>query len=71
MPGVIASRWAMESVELQALPDALLNAELSDSAQRGVFCPDDVELPDGRLVELLEIQLDEGEAVLVFRTRRP
>lgn len=68
LPGSWASAWAMSSLDLEQLAEGVLG-ESSDLD--GALVPSAIELPDGRVVELLECQPSEGEVVLVFRTRRP
>jgi hypothetical protein len=66
----------IDSVPLSALGDSLFDGDGSEQGELsrkpyGWVLANRFELHDGRWIELLEIQLDEDEAVLVFRTLLP
>jgi hypothetical protein len=63
----------IESIPLFDLGDSLLDGEHGGLLRKpdAWVLPTRFGLHDGRRLELLEIQLDEGEAVLVFRTLAP
>ena len=72
LPSVVFDRF-IESMPLSRLGESLVEGSLGESdpeAEAGDL-PNRFELHDGRRIELLEIQLDEGEVVLVFRTLGP
>lgn len=78
LPGFIFE-LLIDSSPLTGLGDSLLDGAGEDGGEDGELLrkpygwvlPNRYELHDGRRIELLEIQLDEDEAILVFRTLLP
>ena len=72
LPAIMFDRL-IDSIPLPGLGDSLLNGVEGGLTRKpeGWILPNRFDLHDGRQIELLEIQLDQGEAVLVFRTLGP
>jgi hypothetical protein len=69
---VLAVQWGLRSIELGELGQVVAGSEPTGAGSGDpIPLPRSVTLPDGRVVDLLEIQLEDGEAILVFRTQAP
>ena len=77
LPGVLFG-WTASAIDLDQLSSALVGVndssqtsapvELGTTPVPGVSLPASFSLGDGRTVELLEVQTDDGALVLVFQT---
>lgn len=70
IPG-FAVGWGLQSIDFDALGSVVFGGGATNGQGESVLLPGTIELPDGRSVQLLEIQLEEGVAVLVFSTSTP
>ena len=71
VPGFMFERL-LAGIELEPLREAIADSERASptTEQTSLHVQNRFQLGDGRMVELLEIELDEGAVVLVFRTVR-
>lgn len=70
VPGFMFDRM-LQAIDFEALGEVFTESEPGSPipASGELALPSRFRLGDGRTVELIEIQLDEDEAVLIFRTR--